>query len=208
LEEEEKRREDEIRRRVQELSIVYEQKKFSHQKYSCRIISKAYLHRLKNKTFDHLKTLGFLKDTSSIVVRGKVDHQLTDKTIEEYNFYNTVKSFLDSFVTDTYENLEIKGNEGVNVYKSKRTKHYDMIQHEKKLKEEESERRRLERLRKEVERIRKIKRHNIDKVLSTEEVKDIESVQIRDINDKDSGLYTIGGSFTELLLSLLAYDEY
>lgn len=41
LEEEEKRREDEIRRRVQELSIVYEQKKLSHQKYSSRIISKA-----------------------------------------------------------------------------------------------------------------------------------------------------------------------
>merc|ERR1719265_2029527 len=32
LEEEERRREEEIRRRKQELSIVYEQKKLSHQK--------------------------------------------------------------------------------------------------------------------------------------------------------------------------------
>jgi len=41
LEEEERRREEEIRRRKQELSIVYEQKKLSHQKYVSRIISKA-----------------------------------------------------------------------------------------------------------------------------------------------------------------------
>lgn len=41
LEEEERRREEEIRRRKQELTIVYEQKKLSHQKYISRIISKA-----------------------------------------------------------------------------------------------------------------------------------------------------------------------
>lgn len=31
---------------------------------------------------------------------------------------------------------------------------------------------------------------------------------MRDIHDKEPGLYTIGGSFTELLLAILAYDEF
>lgn len=58
LEEDENRREQEILRRKNELTIVYENKKLSHQKYVSRIIAKAYLNTLKSNTFNQLKTLG------------------------------------------------------------------------------------------------------------------------------------------------------
>lgn len=85
-----------------------------------RIISKAYLSKLKNKTFDQLRTLGYLRETSSIVVRGEVDHNLNENVLEHYNFRETLSKFLDQFITDTWDGLVKDANQGVKKYTDQR----------------------------------------------------------------------------------------
>jgi len=58
LEEDERRKEDEMKRRKQELSIIYEQKKLSHQKYVSRLISKAFFQNTKKMIFSQLQQIG------------------------------------------------------------------------------------------------------------------------------------------------------
>lgn len=75
---------------------------------------------MKNKTFDQLKTLGYLRETSSIVVRGEVDHNLNENILEQNKFKETLTTFLDEFLTDTFSNLVKQANDGVKKYTRKR----------------------------------------------------------------------------------------
>lgn len=63
-----------------------------------RIISKAYLNKLKNKTFDQLRTLGYMSETSKLVVRGEVDHTLNENILEFSSFQDNLNTFTDDLL--------------------------------------------------------------------------------------------------------------
>jgi len=78
------------------------------------------LNKLKPKTFEQLRTQGFLVETSSVVVRGEVDHSLNENVLEYNNFSETLALFLDGLINETYQNLVREANDGVKVYTNKR----------------------------------------------------------------------------------------
>mmetsp|Transcript_34353 Transcript_34353/g.74990 ORF Transcript_34353/g.74990 Transcript_34353/m.74990 type:complete len:83 (+) Transcript_34353:1032-1280(+) len=82
-----------------------------------------------------------------------------------------------------------------------------MIKEAMKRKQEEAERKAFEKKRKEIEKLRKAKLNLIKARMENCEAKEVDSVNVWDINDKNPGLYCIGGSLGELILSLLAYSE-
>jgi len=60
-----------------------------------------------------LRNLGYLRDTSSIVVRGEVDHNLNENVIEQNNFRETLNTFLDEFITETFSGIIDESKKGV-----------------------------------------------------------------------------------------------
>jgi hypothetical protein len=85
-----------------------------------RIISKAYLNKLKNKTFDQLRTLGYMSETSKLVVRGEVDHTLNENILEFSSFQDNLNTFTDDLLSAVYANLLNQANTGVKAYQDTR----------------------------------------------------------------------------------------
>jgi len=81
MEAEEKRRSDESDRRKTEAKIALDQKKIAHQKYVSRVLSKAYLSNLKDKTFKMLRSQGVFRDEGERRILGDVSQSIESNTV-------------------------------------------------------------------------------------------------------------------------------
>lgn len=111
-------------------------------------------------------------------------------------------------MSNTFKNIINRSSEGVDKYNKTREIYFTKLNEEEKRKQLEYEKRMYEKKRKEIERIRKIKQTKFRARLDQCEQRELENVLIRDINDNEQGIYNIGGSFGEIIIALLALDEF
>lgn len=113
---------------------------------------------------------------------------MNENVIEQNKFRETLNLFLDDFITQTFGHIIEQSNQGVKKYTDNREHHFAMIKEAEKHKQEEAERKAFEKKRKEIEKLRKAKLNLIRVRMETNEPKEMETINVYDIHDKNSGL--------------------
>jgi len=145
-----------------------------------------------------------LADTSSLVVRGEVDHTLNENVLEFNTFDNRIRTFTESLITQVYQNLLDQANIGVQSYQSMREDYFKQIEEEQRRKRDEIERKAYEKKRKEIERQRNIKLYTIKNSIESSGINsEIETSGLMDVNDQQLGFYCFGGALGEIPLMLI-----